>query len=132
MMCVGTEFALVVLQTITNPSRRAEVVQKLEENGRTVIDMSFDQMSEFAANALELQGKDGLVLALSNRALRALRPDQVEVMERSAKLLPLNVPTIELAGGLVRCMLRRYSSDPSPFICSTGCSRDAFRFGNAF
>lgn len=105
MMCVGTEFALVVLQTITNPSRRAEVVQRLEENGRTVIDLSFDQMSEFAANALELQGKDGLVLALSSRALRALRPDQVAVMERSAKLLPLNVPTIELAGGSVRCML---------------------------
>lgn len=105
MMCVGTEFALVALQAITNPTRRAEVVQRLEENGRTIIDLSFDQVAEFAANALELHGKDGLVLALSSRALRALRPEQIAIIERSAKILALNVPTIELAGGSVRCML---------------------------
>ena len=30
---------------------------------------------------------------------------QKAVIERSATLLPLRVPTIELAGGSVRCML---------------------------
>jgi hypothetical protein len=45
------------------------------------------------------------VLALSSRALRSLRPAQMEIIERCARLLPLEVPTIELAGGSVRCML---------------------------
>ena len=38
-------------------------------------------------------------------ALRALTPWQIATIERSASLLPLHVPTIELAGGSVRCML---------------------------
>ena len=45
------------------------------------------------------------MLALSARAAASLTADQRLVIERSAKLLPLDVPTIELAGGSVRCML---------------------------
>ena len=39
------------------------------------------------------------------RAAASLTDVQRGVIERSARLLPLNVPTIELAGGSVRCML---------------------------
>jgi hypothetical protein len=45
------------------------------------------------------------VLALSRRALGCLTQRQRRLIERSAQLLPLDVPTIELAGGSVRCML---------------------------
>ena len=45
------------------------------------------------------------MLALSARAAASLMPEQRAVIERSARLLPLEVPTIELAGGSVRCML---------------------------
>jgi hypothetical protein len=45
------------------------------------------------------------VLALSARALARLTADQRRCIERSAQLLPLGVPTIEMAGGSVRCML---------------------------
>ncbi|MBY4871402.1 arginine deiminase-related protein, partial [Burkholderia anthina] len=34
-----------------------------------------------------------------------LSGEQRAAIERSARLLPLDVPTIELAGGSVRCML---------------------------
>ncbi len=54
---------------------------------------------------MELTGHNGRVLALSSRALKALRAEQITRIERSAKLLPLDIPTIELAGGSVRCML---------------------------
>jgi hypothetical protein len=37
--------------------------------------------------------------------MAALQPWQIEAIERSARLLPLHIPTIELAGGSVRCML---------------------------
>ena len=63
------------------------------------------QIGEFAGNALELSNGRERLLALSNRALASLSADQVQYIERSARIVPLDVPTIELAGGSVRCML---------------------------
>jgi len=42
---------------------------------------------------------------LSARAAAALRDRQREKIERYARLLPLSLPTIELAGGSARCMI---------------------------
>ncbi|NML34443.1 citrulline utilization hydrolase CtlX [Paraburkholderia antibiotica] len=105
MMSVATEFALIGLDLIVNERRRAEVRGRLLESGRTVIDLDSSQIDNFAANALELSGRDGRVLALSERAASCLSTRQKDLIERSAQLLPLRVPTIEMAGGSVRCML---------------------------
>ena len=105
LMCVATEFAMVGFDMLTDPLRAVEVRARLEESGREVIALSSAQIAEFAGNAIELSGLDGRVLALSERAARSLRDDQRRVIERSARLLPLEVPTIECAGGSVRCMV---------------------------
>ncbi|WP_170374936.1 citrulline utilization hydrolase CtlX [Ruegeria atlantica] len=105
LMGIGSEYALICLDMITDPERRATVKARLEESGRTVIDLTHEQIAEFAGNAIELSGRDGLVLALSSRALAALTPDQLAKIEASATPLPLSVPTIETAGGSVRCMI---------------------------
>lgn len=104
LMGIGTEYALICLDMIVDPVRRAEVSARLEETGRRVIDLTSEQISSFAGNALELTGRSRL-LALSATALQALRPDQTSIIEQSAELLPLTIPTIETAGGSVRCML---------------------------
>lgn len=105
LMCIGTELCLIGLATIRDPGRRREIQDRLTASGRAVIDLSHEQISDFAGNAIELHGRQGRVLALSSRALKALRPGQIAALERSVSLLPLDVPTIELAGGSVRCML---------------------------
>lgn len=105
LMCVATEFALVGLDLISNPARRQAVQERLEETGRTVIPLERCQIERFAGNALELNGRSGRLLALSAQAEASLRPEQKVLIERSAQLVPLSVPTIELAGGSVRCML---------------------------
>lgn len=105
LMCVATAFALVGLDLIPNAARRAEIQARLAESGREVVPLSRAQIAEFAGNAIELTGSDGRVLAMSSRALSSLTPDQVERIERSARIVPLSVPTIEMAGGSVRCML---------------------------
>ncbi len=105
MMSVATEFAMVGLDLIADSRRRGEIAQRLTETGRAVIALDPSQIANFAGNTLELSGKDGRVLALSRRAFDCLTRDQRTVIERSARLLPLDVPTIELAGGSVRCML---------------------------
>lgn len=105
MMAIGLEYALVCLAMIKNAERRAEVAKRLSDSGREVIDLSVEQISEFAGNALEMTGTHGKVLVLSARAAAALRSEQQAVIEKSARLLALSIPTIERAGGSVRCMI---------------------------
>lgn len=105
MLCVGTDFALGGFHLIRDPARRQAVRERLAESGRALIELSVQQIGEFAGNALELTGAQGRVLALSARAAASLTAEQKATIERSATLLPLKVPTIELAGGSVRCML---------------------------
>ncbi|AUT64205.1 citrulline utilization hydrolase CtlX [Paraburkholderia terrae] len=105
MMSVATDFALVGFDVIRDTTRREHIHRRLAETGRTVIALDNEQLGHFAGNALELTGRDGRVLALSRRALGCLTQRQRRLIERSAQLLPLEVPTIELAGGSVRCML---------------------------
>jgi len=105
MMCVATEFAMVGFDLIRDARRRAEVRTRLAESGREVIALDASQIREFAGNALELSGSQGRVLAMSTRAAACLRPDQRRIIERSAQVVALRVPTIEMAGGSVRCML---------------------------
>ncbi len=105
MMCIATEFALVGLDLITSPTRRQEVADRLAEPGREVIALSAEQIADFAGNAIELRAASGRILALSTRAERSLTPAQRRIIEGSCTILPVDVSTIELAGGSVRCMI---------------------------
>lgn len=105
LMCIATSFALVGRDMFRDPARAEAVCDRLRQSGREVIALGNAQVREFAANALELSARGGRVLALSQRAVDSLTGAQKKVIETTARLLPLRVPTIELAGGSVRCML---------------------------
>lgn len=113
MMCIATEFALVCLDAIVDPGRRAEVAERLRWSGRTVVPLSLAQVRAFAGNAIELRGSSARrILALSTTAASSLTPAQREVIEASCDLLQLDVSPIELAGGSVRCMIAGIHLDP--------------------
>ena len=116
MMGVATDFALVGLSLIQSPARRAQVADRLTAHGRILIDLNFEQVCDFAGNAIELHAPSGRILALSRRAADSLRPDQLVIIEQSCTLLPLDIPTIELAGGSVRCMIAGIHLDPRPAV----------------
>ncbi len=105
LMCIATDFAMIGLDMISDVSRRQEIRQRFTESGRKLIELSAAQIGNFAGNAIELQGRDGRILALSTRAYNCLTDEQKAIIEESTTLLPLEIPTIELAGGSVRCML---------------------------
>ncbi|PVA12025.1 amidinotransferase [Pelagivirga sediminicola] len=105
VMTIGTHFAMISLDVIENNTRRAEIAERLAEPGRDVIDLSHHQIAEFAGNAIELSTPSGLITAMSSRALAALDKGQTGVIERSTRIIPLDIPTIEAAGGSVRCMI---------------------------
>jgi len=105
LMCIATAFALVGFELMSDARRAAEVRARLEESGREVIALGAAQIADFAGNAMELSGRGGRLLALSQRACDSLTDVQKAVIEQSARLVPLAVPTIEMAGGSVRCMM---------------------------
>jgi len=106
MMCIGTAFAMVCLELIRNKAERQQVRARLEKTGKDIVELSADQIANFAGNAIELHNKSGeKLLVLSSRAAGALTEEQRETLTRFARLVPLELPTIELGGGSARCMI---------------------------
>jgi hypothetical protein len=106
MMCIGTAFAVVGLEMIPNKVERQEVRARLEKTGREIVELSADQIANFAGNAIELQNKTGeKLLVISSRAAEALTEEQRQTLTRYARLVLLELPTIELGGGSARCMM---------------------------
>jgi hypothetical protein len=106
MMCIGTDFAMVGLEMIPKRAERQQMRSRLEKTGKEIVELSADQIANFAGNAIELQNKSGeKLLVLSSRAARALTEEQRKTLTRYTRLLPLELPTIELGGGSARCMM---------------------------
>lgn len=119
MGCVGTHVALFALEMIPDEVRREQVRERLCVTGRTLVELTEEQVREFAGNAVELSGRTESggrrrLLAMSGRARRSLRPDQVAAIEETCEILTIDIPTIELAGGSVRCMIAGVHLDPRP------------------
>lgn len=110
MACIGTDVALFALEMISDEVRREAVRERLTVNGRRLVELTEEQVREFAGNAVELCGRtpDGrrrYIMVMSARARRSLRDDQVAAIEESCEIVAVEIPTIELAGGSVRCMI---------------------------
>ncbi|WP_425624807.1 citrulline utilization hydrolase CtlX [Agrobacterium radiobacter] len=105
LMCIGTDFAMIGAGMIRDVLRREEILARLHNSGRYVIELRDDQIGKFAGNALELQGRDGRLLAMSTTALASLEPSQRNAIEERVRIVALDIPSIEMAGGSVRCTL---------------------------
>lgn len=105
MLCLGANFALVGLDLIVDRRERQAVRDSLVATGKTIIALTRDQIDNFAGNALELHNGQSSLLVLSARAAAALNDEQRSTLDGSARILPLTLPTIELAGGSARCMM---------------------------
>jgi hypothetical protein len=105
MMCIGTAFAMISLEMIRDKAERQQVQARLEQT-KEIVELSADQIANFAGNAIELHNEGGeKLLVLSSRAAQALTDEQRERLSRYARVVPLELPTIELGGGSARCMV---------------------------
>ena len=106
VMSIGTRFAVVCGEAISRPRHRDAVFDTLHASGHALLDITLEQMGEFAANLLELAPASGPCIALSMRAWRSLDAAQQRALESHAEVIPAHIPTIEwIGGGGVRCML---------------------------
>lgn len=64
-----------------------------------------DQVGQVPVSESDAWLIGGRILALSQTAADALSEDQKAKIEKSAKLVPLAIPTIEMGGGSVRCTI---------------------------
>jgi hypothetical protein len=107
MMCIAEEFAVICLDAISDLNQRDEVVNSLRNNGKTVIDITIDQMNQFAGNMLQVKNdKNEPLLVMSEQAFNALTKEQIDFLETYNKIVTAPLDTIEKhGGGSARCML---------------------------
>ena len=107
MMCVGTAYAIVCLESIADPQGRQNVVTSLEKSGKKIIEITFDQVNKFAGNMLELRNGEGKkFLVMSATARKSLTSEQNRELSKTYRLLSPQLETIETnGGGSARCML---------------------------
>ncbi len=108
LMCIGTGYAVICADAIPEVQRN-EVLETLRKTGHEVVTLTMEQMYSFAGNMLEVADESGnSILVMSGTAMKSLNLDQKEQLSNHAKLLALNIPTIEkYGGGSVRCMMCR-------------------------
>ena len=106
MMAMGEDFAVVCLETITDKKERKNVLNHLKEDKKEVINITAEQMHKYAGNMLQVQGKEGTYLVMSDTAYNALTPAQIATIEKHTRIIHSNLETIETCGGgSARCML---------------------------
>jgi len=107
MMCLGNTFAVVCLASIDDKKERKNLIKHLQQDGKKVIEISEDQVNNFAGNMLQLKGaNDASYLVMSQSALDSLRPAQVQLLEAHATIISSSLETIEACGGgSARCMM---------------------------
>ena len=107
MMSIGEDTALVCFDAIEEKEICSQLKMELNDSGRTVINLSIDQMNNFLGNALEVRNKkDEKYLLMSETAKNSLTVEQERMIEDRLNLLSFPIPTIEkYGGGSVRCML---------------------------
>ncbi|MFN5371793.1 MAG: arginine deiminase-related protein [Bacteroidia bacterium] len=106
ILSIGTRYAILCSESIPNEERE-KVKSKLAYDGRTLIEISREQVNAFAGNVLELRNSlDELLIVISSRALEVLTESQLLALQQAGFITPISIPTIEtFGGGSVRCML---------------------------
>lgn len=107
MMCLGETFAVICLDSIDDKNERKNVVKQLKEDGKEIIEITEEQVNNFAGNMLELTNDKGeKLLIMSTQAYNILTPNQIKTLEKHARIVHSSLDIIEACGGgSARCML---------------------------
>lgn len=107
MMCLGETFAVICLDSIDDKKEHKNVVKQLKENGKEIIDISEEQVNNFAGNMLALRNKQGeRLIVMSTQAYNSLTNSQIQTLEKHGRIVHSSLDTIEACGGgSARCML---------------------------
>lgn len=107
MMCIADTFAVICADAIDDKQERKIVLNNLKSSGKEIIEISEDQVNNFAGNMLQVIGaNDERFLIMSTQAYNSLSDKQIKTIEKHNKILHSPLDTIEACGGgSARCMM---------------------------
>lgn len=107
VMALGTDCAVICLESIADEAEREALILSLQSAGKTIISISWDQVIHFAGNMLQIKNQEGeLFWVMSQAAYESLDTNQTNLLTQNSKIISSPIPTIErYGGGSVRCMI---------------------------
>lgn len=107
MMCVADKFVVICLDCIDDELEREKVQEVIKSTGKEIIEISEDQLQQFAGNMLQVQNEAGdKFLVMSESAYKSLTTEQISAIEKYCEIIYSDLNTIETnGGGSARCML---------------------------
>ncbi len=104
VMSVTSDLIIICTECIPN---KKELEQILASTNKQIIEISLEQLNEFAGNVLEVLGADNKkYLVMSEQAFKAFTPTQIQAIEKYCNILYAPLYTIETnGGGSARCMM---------------------------
>lgn len=107
MMCIAETFAIICLSSIDDKKESKNLLKHLKEDGKQVIEITEEQVTNFAGNMLQVKGKDEeRFLIMSQAAFDCLTQSQKAKINNHCKIISSSLDTIEACGGgSARCMM---------------------------
>ena len=107
MMALAETFAIICLESIDDKKERKNVLKHLKEDGKKIIEISENQVNNFAGNMLQVQGTNNeRFLVMSQAAHNSLSQSQLSQIGNHCKIISSSLDTIEACGGgSARCMM---------------------------
>jgi len=107
MMSIGDDFAVIAADNIKDDKERTMVLAELRALGKRIIKISPEQVNHMCGNILQLKTKDNnRIIVMSTTAYENFTAEQKTELEKSGKIVPVDIHTIEeVGGGSARCML---------------------------
>ncbi len=107
LLSIGDNIIVLCSVCISDPIERSMVLQQLRATGKTIIDIDFQQMNQFAGNCLEVNDKHGAPkLIMSQTAFESFSKEIIDLISEKLEIVSVSIPTIEqIGGGSARCMM---------------------------
>lgn len=106
IMGIGEKFAVICLDSVKDENEKMLVKESLEASGKEVIQITQDQVAAFCGNLLEVKTREGSpLIVMSKTASDNFSEEQLWALSNYGRIVSLNIPIIEHAGGSARCIM---------------------------
>lgn len=107
MMCMADDYVVICMDSIKDDFQKQMLLQKFSETDKEIIEISLEQMNQFAGNMLQVENTSGQhYLVMSTQAYKSLTTAQIERIESFNPIIHSPLYTIEEnGGGSARCMI---------------------------
>ena len=107
LMCMARQYVVICMEAVPHQKDKELLIRTFEKDKKEVVEITADQMRNFAGNMFQVFGKDNEpYLVMSRRAHDALTREQLDRLKTFNKLIVPPLDIIEThGGGSARCMI---------------------------